>query len=136
MARRRIGILIVCIVVIALVVFGVLEFKRQSMENQPQDTQDVTSVPVSDSEENKELAEQIVTEIRKLIDIPEDIDPTVATIVDVDVLRESNPFYNKAENGDHLIVTTDRAILYSSEEGKILDVVPVQLEPVEGGSAG
>ncbi|MBT4119868.1 MAG: hypothetical protein HOE29_03035, partial [Candidatus Peribacter sp.] len=70
------------------------------------------------------------------MDIPEDIEPTVATIVDVEILKEKNPFYAKAENGDHLIVTPTRAILYSSKTKKIIDVVPVQLEPVAGeGSA-
>lgn len=83
-------------------------------------------------EENKDLAVRIIEDVRQLISIPEDIDPTVATIIDVELLREKNPFYNKAENGDHLIVTPDRAILYSTKTGKIIDIVPVTLEPVAG----
>ena len=54
--------------------------------------------------------------------------PTVATIVDVESLRKRNSFYNKAKNGDYLIVTNERAILFDAKANVILDMVPVQLE--------
>lgn len=78
---------------------------------------------------NQEKAKTVVERVKKLMDIDTSVEPTVATIVDVAKLREQNPFYNKAENGDYLIVTQTRAILYREEENKILDVVPVQIEP-------
>ncbi len=79
-------------------------------------------------EENKAAAKAIVERVRKLINIPTDIEPTVATIVDVEKLREKNAFYAKAENGDNLIITKDRAILYSPTKNVIIDVVPVQIQ--------
>jgi len=90
---------------------------------------------LGNEEQNQERAQQIIAEVRKLIDIPEDVEPTVATIVDVNALRAQNPFYEKAENGDHLIVTPERAILFSSKTGKIIDVVPVQLQPAAAAEA-
>lgn len=78
--------------------------------------------------ENQEAAKRIVDQVRKLYSIPEGVEPTVATIVDVNQLRERNAFYNKAKNGDYLIVTTDRAILFDAQQNRILDVVPVQIE--------
>ena len=89
-----------------------------------------------DSTKNQETADLILKEIRNLIDIPEDVNPTVATIVDVEILKKKNPFYAKASNGDHLIVTPTRAILYSSVTKRIIDVVPVQLESVAGEGSG
>lgn len=77
---------------------------------------------------NQEKAKNVVERLKKLMDIDVSVEPTVATIVDVEKLRKQNPFYNKAENGDFLIVTPTRAILYNEEENKILDVVPVQIE--------
>jgi len=116
-----------------LALVGVLEVKRQTISAQLSTITNVLEDYQSQGEEqNKELAETIVEEVRKLIDIPADIEPTVATIIDIELLRDKNPFYNKASNGDHLIVTPDRAILYSSVRGIIIDVAPVQLEPVEG----
>lgn len=77
---------------------------------------------------NQEKAQQVVERVAELMDIDTSVEPTVATIVDVEKLREQNPFYDKAENGDYLIVTPTRAILYREEENIILDVVPVQIE--------
>lgn len=88
----------------------------------------LNQVSGGNSAENKAEADRIVAEVRKLMDIATDVEPTVATIVDVEVLRKQNEFYNRAENGDSLIVTPTRAILYSSKNKRIIDVVPVQLE--------
>ena len=81
-------------------------------------------------------AKAIVDRVRMLITIPTDVEPTVATIVDVDELKSRNDFYKNAKNGDHLIVTPTRAILFDPDKNMILDVVPVQLEgPPQQGAA-
>lgn len=85
---------------------------------------------------NQEKAKNVVERVKKLMDIDVSVEPTVATIVDVEKLREQNPFYNKAENGDFLIVTQTRAILYREEDNIILDVVPVQIEPPAPANGG
>ena len=79
--------------------------------------------------QNREAAQKVIERVKKHMVISTDIEPTVATIVKVEELRKKNPFYSKAENGDHLVVTTDRAILYDPDKDIILDVVPVQLQP-------
>lgn len=73
-------------------------------------------------------AKSIIDKVRKHIDIPTDVEPTVATIVDVNALKSRNDFYKNAKNGDNLIVTPTRAILYDPDKDMILDVVPVQLQ--------
>lgn len=88
------------------------------------------------TEENQERAREVVRKVRNLMDIDTSVEPTVATIVDVEQLQERNPFYEKAQNGDFLIVTPTRAILYREDSdgdgaidnGLILDVVPVQID--------
>ncbi|PIR53825.1 hypothetical protein COU75_04015 [Candidatus Peregrinibacteria bacterium CG10_big_fil_rev_8_21_14_0_10_42_8] len=135
MAKR--SSLVVTMLVALLVLVGVLEVKRQTISAQLTNMTNVLEEYQSQGEEeNKALAETIINDVRKLIDIPEDVEPTVATIIDVDLLKAKNPFYNKASNGDHLIVTPDRAILYSSARKVILDVAPVQLEPVKAEDGG
>lgn len=79
-------------------------------------------------QQNQEKAKEIVAMVRKLIDIPADVEPTVAAIVDVEKLREQNKFYDKAQNGFYLIVTAERAILFDPNAQLIVDVVPVQIE--------
>ena len=80
-------------------------------------------------EQNREKAKEIVERVRRFIMIPADLEPTVALIVDVNALRARNAFYNKAQNGDYLIITSERAILFSPTKNIILDVVPVQIQP-------
>lgn len=116
----------------SLALVATLEVKRQMTEQQLANlTVRLEQLQLGNQQQNQEAARRIVEEVRAIIDIPEDVEPTVATIVDVETLRQRNPFYEKASNGDHLIVTPERAILYSSAQRKILDVVPVQLQPTE-----
>jgi hypothetical protein len=62
-----------------------------------------------------------------------DEQPTIATLVDIDALKEENPeFYKNAKNGDLLVIYSEKAILFREDEGKIINVAPVFLEPTEG----
>lgn len=49
---------------------------------------------------------------------------TVATVMNADGLRQANPiFYQFASNGDKVLIYIDRAVLYSPEIDRVLDVV-------------
>jgi hypothetical protein len=85
--------------------------------------------------ENVAQAQAIIEKVKKHINLPTDVEPTVATIVDVEALKSRNEFYANAKNGDHLIVTPTRAILYDADADVILDVVPVQLQAPEGAAS-
>lgn len=132
MAKGHKGLLGVVLLVAAIGLVGTLAYQQRMVQGQLNDLEGVEQVDPKAIGNNPELAEKIVAEVKELIDISDEVNPTVATIVDIEKLQAQNPFYNKAENGDHLIVTPERAILYSSKLKKILDVVPVQLEPVAG----
>lgn len=85
------------------------------------------------TQENAKAAD-ILANVRTHILLAEEPKPTVAEILDVATLRARNAFYANAANGDYLIVTTTRAILYSPSKDRIIDVMTVQLErttPVE-----
>jgi hypothetical protein len=129
-AGKFLGVLIV-IGLIALVV--VLDMRRRQAEQKLQELS--VQYDQTGQAQNKEAAKAIVDRVRRLYTIPDDVDPTVATIVDVNQLRARNSFYNKAKNGDHLIVTNDRAILYDPTADKIIDVVPVQIQAPEVASS-
>lgn len=82
-----------------------------------------------------EEAKQIVEQVRKHILISPGVTPTVAKIIDVDRLRKQNPIYNKAKNGDRLVITSDQAILYDPDRDIILAVVPVVVQPAPAPSS-
>jgi len=124
----KVRFLLPALVVVLVVLVIVLDAQRRTAERRLEQLSVQLEQVQGNAEENRERARAIVTKARKHIDIPTDVEPTVAAIVDVAKLRERNPFYNKAENGDYLIVTETRAILYDPDKDRILDVVPVQLE--------
>ena len=126
--RPLTAVILVALVVLLLIV----DMKRRAAEQQLKQLSIRLEQLNGNQAQNRDAAKQIVERVRKLYDIPADLEPTVATIVDVDALRQRNAFYNKAKNGDYLIVTTERAILYDAQKDIILDVVPVQIQEDAG----
>lgn len=65
-----------------------------------------------------------------MMELPEGETPTLATVTDRDKLAEQ-PFFQKAENGDKVLIytATGRAILYRPSTGKIVDVTTVNVNP-------
>lgn len=121
-------------IVIGLIILitGILiraEWQRRSAlarleQARQQVTQDTGSSAVAKDEQ---IAREILTRVRRLIDVPQNPEPAVASIADVERLRQQSDFYDKAKNGDYLVITDKRAILYSPERDIVLDVAPVQL---------
>ncbi|MEA3357656.1 MAG: hypothetical protein U9Q67_04440, partial [Patescibacteria group bacterium] len=59
-----------------------------------------------------------------------DEEPTLATVMDAEALRDENPeFYRNATNGDKLLIYTTMAILYNPTDDIIVNVAPVIREP-------
>ncbi len=122
--------LMVLLVIALLGLLVLLDMRRRQAEEQLQQlTVRLEQLQGGNTEQNKQVAKQVVAKVRTHIVIPTDVEPTVAQIVDVQKLREKNPFYANAENGDYLIITPNRAILYSVKKDMIIDIVPVQLAP-------
>lgn len=117
---------ILLIVLVVLVV--VIDAQRRQAQKELKNLTVRLEQLQGNNQANQEKAGQVVEKVKAHMDIDTSVEPTVATIVDVAKLREQNPFYDKAENGDYLIVTPTRAILYREADDKILDVVPVQIE--------
>lgn len=83
-------------------------------------------VPIENAE-NREI-ENIVLQISQSMELPEGEVPTLATVTDKDKLAEQ-PFFQKAENGDKVLIYTNsgRAILYRPSTKKIVDVTTVNV---------
>jgi hypothetical protein len=72
---------------------------------------------------------KVTAEIGALIELPTGETPTLATVADKDKLAEQ-PFFQKAENGDKVLIYTNsgRAILYRPSIKKIVDVTTVNIQ--------
>ncbi len=75
----------------------------------------------------KEL-EQTIKSVGKLMILPEDEVPTLATVTDPKKL-EGQPFFAKAQAGDKILIysNTKKVILYSPSMNKIIEVGGINL---------
>lgn len=74
--------------------------------------------------------DQYVKEVGKLYDLPKNEKPDVATVKDKDALKKQYPFFDKAENGDVVMIYKDAkiAILYRPSTKQLVKVGPVNIE--------
>ncbi len=126
---RGFNVLIILIAIgsIALFVWSEQQ-RRDALGKLEQTAKELDEIRTVSQRNSTEATQEVLDKVTKLIKINLDPRPTVATITDINALRDTNVFYQKAENGDNLIITPNRAILYDPDENIILDVVPVQIE--------
>jgi len=77
---------------------------------------------------NRIETEQLVASVARHIVLPEDEQPTIATIQDIDALVGEQPVFKGAENGDKVLVYQDQAIIYSPKRDILVKVVPVYFQ--------
>jgi len=83
--------------------------------------------------EAQKETEALVATVSKLMELPTDETPTVATIADKEKLKDQ-PFFAKAENGDKILAFTKamQAILYRPSTNKIINVAPILIDQKAG----
>ncbi len=82
--------------------------------------------------------DDLTAEVGKLITLPTDERPTIATITDIEKLKDQ-AFFKSAKNGDRVLIYTNakKAILYRPSEKIIVEVGAVninQASPAPSGS--
>jgi hypothetical protein len=67
--------------------------------------------------------DELVKEVGKVMSLPTDERPTVATVTDMEKVKDQ-PFFKNAKNGDKVIIysASKKAILYRPSEKKIIEV--------------
>ena len=118
-SNNSLRILSIIIVVIA-VVAGYFYFQYQK-------TQKLLQNPTLAAQEE---VKALVTKVATLMELPQDEQPTVATISDKSKLKDQ-PFFINAENGDKVLIYTNakKAIIYRPSTNKIIEVGPVNIGP-------
>lgn len=78
----------------------------------------------------------IVEKVGKLIDLPADEEPTLATVTDLDKLSDQ-PFFANAQLGDKVLIyiKNQKAILYRPSENKIINLSTIETEGKAAGTS-
>ncbi len=82
--------------------------------------------------------QDILSSVGRHIKLPDGEKPLVATVADIDLLLEREPFYTGGKNGDILLLypNAGKAILYAPDEDLIINVGPIILDQNAEGAAG
>lgn len=113
------NIIVVCIILTALLVFGIGLYYFIQYHHAQKLLQD----PLLASEMQQET---IVKNVGKLTQVPPGEQPTIAKISDITKLN-NQPFFQNAQNGDFVLIYTKakEAILYDPVSNKVLRVGPI-----------
>jgi hypothetical protein len=78
---------------------------------------------------SSEGVKNVIAAVRKLVVLPADQTPTVATVQDVEKLRGQS-FFAQAKNGDKVLVynAEKEAILYRPSTNQIVTIAPVSVD--------
>lgn len=76
----------------------------------------------------QEEVQALIKEVGKLIVLPNDEQPTVATVTDPAKLSDQ-PFFAQAQTGDKVLIYTNakKAVLYRPASHKIIEVAPINI---------
>lgn len=80
------------------------------------------------TEAAKQDVRDTIAAVAKLMILPVEEEPTIATITDITRLKDQ-PFFVNAQNGDKVLIYTKskKAILYRPDTAKIVDIAPVNI---------
>ena len=118
-------IILTVAVVIAVGLFISSEHNRRSTAQQLENTgKQLEELKAASEASDAVVTNEILAKVNALIDLPLTPQPLVARINDIEQLKAANEFFNVAKDGDYLILTGNRALLYDPERNIVLDVAP------------
>ena len=108
----------VLVAVVALSLAGYTYWQYNQLKNDPTASQKASDAKVS----------AIKAKVAKLISIPADETPTLASVTDKTKLKDQ-PFFKDAENGDQILIFSQakKAVIYRESENKLINVGPIAI---------
>lgn len=120
-SKKQKKLLLVVVVILALT--GLYFYQTNRINNLRAENQKLSDPQQAATQE----AERIKSEVSALIELPNET-PTIATVVDVEKLRNQS-FFANAQNGDRVLLfaSAKKAVLYRPDTKKIIEVAPINL---------
>lgn len=123
-------------VVVVLLVLGSLGFLLKKYNDTRQEVQKLSTIQ-GQQELNKTQTNQLLGEMRAIIVLPSGEDPVVATITDINQLKDKE-FYKDAQNGDRVVVfpNAKKAYIYRPSTKTIINVGAFQADAAAQTNSG
>jgi hypothetical protein len=123
MPRKNFWTLLGILFAVVVLLIGLFIYQRielNSIKN------DLEKQQVDPTAKIREESNELISEVGKLIVLPSDEDPTIATVNDLEKLKDQ-PFFANAQLGDKVLIYTkaSKAILYRPSEHKIIELAPL-----------
>jgi len=108
-------IILLSLLVLSLVINGVLYNKYRDIRNNPQKAV-------------REDTRRLVEKVGELVVLPENEEPTIATVNDPAQLK-GHPFFAKAKKGDKVLIFSNagKSILYDPVANKVIEVASMDV---------
>lgn len=125
---KKLLIIVGALAVLAFLLNGFLFYQYKQVESQLKNVK-ATTAAGQKSDPTQGDVKKLVAEVGRFIDLPSDEEPTVATITNIEKLK-NQPLFQNAKNGDKVLIYTKakKAIIYDAIRGKIIDVSSVTLD--------
>lgn len=122
-SRKLVWIVVIISGLIVLAALGLFLLAQQQLNEVKQDLAQQQDDPALKIREENKL---LIAEVGKLIVLPVEEEPTIATVSDLNKLKDQ-PFFAKAQLGDKVLIYTDakKAILYRPVDKKIIELAPL-----------
>lgn len=122
--KMKLGVYAIVGLVVALSIGSSVYFYRQYRS-----TKALLDNPTSLAQDE---IKQIIKKIGAFMVLPTNEEPTLATVLDTEKLKEQ-PFFAKAAKGDKVVIYTKagKAILYRPSENKIIEAMPIAFNQPE-----
>jgi hypothetical protein len=127
---KRSGIFIVAGVIVLGSLFYASQLRRQNRLAQ----EELNKFKSGSQDFAKQEASELLGQLGKLIILPANEQPTIATVSDIEKLKDQ-PFFQNGRVGDKVVIYSQagKAILYRPEENKIVEVAPFTAPAASGG---
>lgn len=118
--------LVSTLAILAIIGIGISAFLFYQYQKTQKELQAIKKITTASQGANNDQLSKILAEVSKIMKLPEGEVPTMATISDVNKLKDQ-PFFKNSKNGDILLVynKAGKAILYNPADKKIVEVAPI-----------
>lgn len=116
------------LIAVAVITYGVMSTVMNLSRENRQLKAEIQGLKEDPQKIAKEETARVVALVGKLVILPADEEPVLATVTDKEKLKDQ-PLFAKAENGDKVLIYSkaQKAYVYNSVKNVLVDIVPINI---------